>query len=257
MLRDVRVIQRGEDLRFALESREAIGIVGERLRQDLDRDVAIAASCRARDRPRPCRPRRAPRRFRRDPGAYQRRGPGAMACSPSILEAADRGRLRPRRPTSTAIRLHDAKLRRHPSRRPERRGARRAGGPMRPETAPSLAAIARPSRFPFRAGLATKPITASVPFEARNCTVEVRARCTGLHRAGCGRGGDFVQTGSFISLRIAANRGSECSARYGGKWRAQRMKDGSRSSHAERANAIASSRCPAASAVRARCVAET
>ena len=39
-------------------------------------------------------------------------------------------------------------------------------------------------------------------------------------------------SGEFISRRIAANRGSECSVRYCGKWRAQRMKDGSRSSHA-------------------------
>ena len=39
--RDVRMIQRREDLRFALEAREAIGIVRERVRQDLDRDVAI------------------------------------------------------------------------------------------------------------------------------------------------------------------------------------------------------------------------
>ena len=35
------MIERGEDLRFALEAREAIGIVGEGLGQDLDRDVAI------------------------------------------------------------------------------------------------------------------------------------------------------------------------------------------------------------------------
>ena len=60
-----------------------------------------------------------------------------------------------------------------------------------------------------------------------------------------------------ISHSIAANRGSECSERYGGKCRAHSMKDGSRSSHARRAKAIASSCCPAASAVRARCEAET
>ena len=34
-------------------------IARERVRQDLDRDVAIRASCRARDRPRPCRLRRS------------------------------------------------------------------------------------------------------------------------------------------------------------------------------------------------------
>jgi hypothetical protein len=40
-VRDVRMIERGQDLRFALEAREAIGIVDERVRQDFDRDVAI------------------------------------------------------------------------------------------------------------------------------------------------------------------------------------------------------------------------
>ena len=35
------VVQRRQDLRFPLESREAIGIVGERLRQDFHYDVAI------------------------------------------------------------------------------------------------------------------------------------------------------------------------------------------------------------------------
>ena len=38
---DVRMVQRREHLRFALEAREAIGIGGEGVRQDLDRDVAI------------------------------------------------------------------------------------------------------------------------------------------------------------------------------------------------------------------------
>ena len=40
-LRDVRMIQRGERLRFALEARQAVGVGRERLGQDLDRDVAI------------------------------------------------------------------------------------------------------------------------------------------------------------------------------------------------------------------------
>ena len=40
-MRDVRVVERREDLRFALEAREAIGIGGERVGQDLERDVAI------------------------------------------------------------------------------------------------------------------------------------------------------------------------------------------------------------------------
>ena len=38
---DVRMVQRREHLRFAAEPREPIGIVGERVGQDLDRDVAI------------------------------------------------------------------------------------------------------------------------------------------------------------------------------------------------------------------------
>ena len=38
---DVRMIQRGEHFRFALEARESIGITGQRRRQDLDRDLAL------------------------------------------------------------------------------------------------------------------------------------------------------------------------------------------------------------------------
>ena len=38
---DVRMIQRGEDFRFALKSREPIGISRERGRQDLDRDLTL------------------------------------------------------------------------------------------------------------------------------------------------------------------------------------------------------------------------
>ena len=37
---DVRMVQRGEDLRFAAEARETIGIVDETVRKDLQRDVA-------------------------------------------------------------------------------------------------------------------------------------------------------------------------------------------------------------------------
>ena len=50
--RDVRMVQRGEDLRFALEPREALGIGGERRRQDLEGDVALqSAVTRAVDLP--------------------------------------------------------------------------------------------------------------------------------------------------------------------------------------------------------------
>ena len=41
MARDVRMVERRERLRFALEAREPLRIGGERGRQDLDRDVAI------------------------------------------------------------------------------------------------------------------------------------------------------------------------------------------------------------------------
>ena len=40
-LRDVRMIERREHLRLALESRDAIGIGGEEFGQNLDRDVAV------------------------------------------------------------------------------------------------------------------------------------------------------------------------------------------------------------------------
>ena len=39
--RDVRMIERGEDFRLALEAREPIGIAGDRGRQDLDRDLPL------------------------------------------------------------------------------------------------------------------------------------------------------------------------------------------------------------------------
>ena len=38
---DVRVLELGEELRLALEAREALGVGGERLGQDLDRDLAL------------------------------------------------------------------------------------------------------------------------------------------------------------------------------------------------------------------------
>ena len=40
-VRDVRMVQRREHLRFAREPREPFGIVGEGVRQDLERDIAI------------------------------------------------------------------------------------------------------------------------------------------------------------------------------------------------------------------------
>jgi hypothetical protein len=40
-LRDVRMVQRGEDLCFSLESRKAVGVVGEMLGKQLERDIAL------------------------------------------------------------------------------------------------------------------------------------------------------------------------------------------------------------------------
>ena len=39
--RDIRVVERGEKLRFAFEAREPIGIAGESFRQNFQRHVAI------------------------------------------------------------------------------------------------------------------------------------------------------------------------------------------------------------------------
>ena len=40
-VRDVRMVERRERLRLAREPREAIGVVGERVRQDFECDVAV------------------------------------------------------------------------------------------------------------------------------------------------------------------------------------------------------------------------
>ena len=77
---DVRMVERGEDLRLALEPGEAIGVVRERAGQDFQRDVAVRASCRARDTLRPCRPRRCGRSPRRGQG--ERQAIGARPVSP-------------------------------------------------------------------------------------------------------------------------------------------------------------------------------
>jgi hypothetical protein len=45
---DVRMLQRGEGLRFALEARDPFGISRERLGQHLDRDIAIELRAPAR-----------------------------------------------------------------------------------------------------------------------------------------------------------------------------------------------------------------
>ncbi len=40
-VRDVGVIERGQQLRFAAETGQAVGVVGDRAEQDFDRDVAV------------------------------------------------------------------------------------------------------------------------------------------------------------------------------------------------------------------------
>ena len=45
---DVRMIQRRERLRLAFEPRQAFGVRGERVRQDLDRDLATSVVSVAR-----------------------------------------------------------------------------------------------------------------------------------------------------------------------------------------------------------------
>lgn len=54
---DVRMVERGEELRFALEPREALGIQGKGFGEDLDRSVAIQPGvARAIDSPIPPTP---------------------------------------------------------------------------------------------------------------------------------------------------------------------------------------------------------
>jgi hypothetical protein len=47
-LRDVRMVERGKGLRFTLEPCETFGIAGKRVRQELQRDIAIELVSRAR-----------------------------------------------------------------------------------------------------------------------------------------------------------------------------------------------------------------
>ena len=58
---DVGMIQRRQEFRLALEAREPIGISGERVGQDLDRDLRGPGWCLSPGRPHPSRPRRSGR----------------------------------------------------------------------------------------------------------------------------------------------------------------------------------------------------
>jgi hypothetical protein len=55
------MVERGQDLSFTTEPGEPLRIACERVRQDLDRDLALQVRVDGRDTPRPCRPRRAGR----------------------------------------------------------------------------------------------------------------------------------------------------------------------------------------------------
>ena len=58
---DVRMVERRDRLRLALEALAELRVLGEARGQDLDRDVAVEARVLPRDRPRPCRRRRSAR----------------------------------------------------------------------------------------------------------------------------------------------------------------------------------------------------
>ena len=57
-LRDVGMVQAGEDLGFPLEPGQAIRIGGKRLRQDLQGDIAVELGISSPIDPGPCPPRR-------------------------------------------------------------------------------------------------------------------------------------------------------------------------------------------------------
>ena len=76
---DVRMIQRGERLRFTLKSRDAFGIGDERLGQDLDRDLAIELRvARAIHLAHPACPERVANLIRAEPCASGQRHWGAF-----------------------------------------------------------------------------------------------------------------------------------------------------------------------------------
>ncbi len=65
---DVGVVERGQHPRLALEPGQPLGVLRHRLRQHLDRNLAVGAGCPWLGTPHPCRPRRGRRRPRIDPG---------------------------------------------------------------------------------------------------------------------------------------------------------------------------------------------
>ena len=76
-LRDVRVVERREQLGLALEPGQPVRVVGERVGGGSSGRLRGSGGCRGRDRPRPCRPRRGGRRR----GSARRTGrPLSAAC---------------------------------------------------------------------------------------------------------------------------------------------------------------------------------
>ena len=71
--RDMRMIERGEQPRFAIEPRQSIRIERGGGGEDLDRHIAAEPRCRARGRPHPCRLRPAWRGLCTDRALFQSR----------------------------------------------------------------------------------------------------------------------------------------------------------------------------------------
>ena len=100
--RDVRMIERGERLRLRAESaRGDPASAANAAGSTLIATVALQLACRSRDRPRPCRPRRAARRFRRGRGGIRQIEPWIEADSSD--EARD-GQGEPAQPVITCVR---------------------------------------------------------------------------------------------------------------------------------------------------------
>jgi len=86
---NVGMIQAGDGFRFAFEALPANRIRRELSGENLDGDIAIKARVRARDKPRPCRPRLADKRSRRVQDGYQRSVPWCRELYPAETKADD------------------------------------------------------------------------------------------------------------------------------------------------------------------------
>ncbi len=148
--RDVRMIERGEELRLALEPQPAVGLECEQLGQDLQRDVAIQLRvARAVHLAHSADTQRADDMVGTDSMTR-----GEAGVSRSVVHRLRSGSQRFVEPVPTDVRqlieeadvrgvrrqqrrrLHDAARHRLQSQQPERRRAQRPAVPRRPETAP-------------------------------------------------------------------------------------------------------------------------